>query len=64
MIIDGMVFIDQSIKFRSATVLTFNAEGTFHAIHMQSPSLLMIFRGGRNNELNYSVSFGRVDVFI
>jgi hypothetical protein len=60
MIIDGMVVIVQSIEFRATTVLTLNAEETFHAIQIQSPSLLMIFSGGgRYTELNYSVSFGR-----
>lgn len=53
-----LVAIDQSIEFRAATVLTLNAEETFHAIHVQSPSLLMIFSGGHYTELNYSVSFG------
>ena len=60
MIIDGMVVIVQSIEFRATTVLTLNAEETFHAIQIQSPSLLMIFSGGgRYTELNYSVSFGK-----
>ena len=59
MIIDGMVVIEQIIEFRSAAVLTLNAEETFHAIHVQSPSLLMIFSGGHYTELNYSVSFGK-----
>ena len=59
MIIDGMVVIVQSIEFRATTVLTLNAEETFHAIHIQSPSLLMIFSGGHYTELNYSVSFGK-----
>jgi hypothetical protein len=57
MIIDGMVVIEQIIEFRAAAVLTLNAEETFHAIHVQSPSLLMIFSGGHYTELNYSVSF-------
>jgi hypothetical protein len=41
MIIDGMVVIEQIIEFRATTLLTLNAEETFHAIHIQSPSLLM-----------------------
>jgi len=59
MIIDGMVVIEQIIEFRAAAVLTLNAEETFHAIHIQSPSLLMIFSGGRYTELKYSVSLGK-----
>ena len=54
-----MVVIVQSIEYRAATVLTLNAEETFHAIHIQSPSLLMIFSRDRYTELNYSVSFGK-----